>query len=365
MPAAAAALREFGRGSDRVAPPERVEPLTRAETEQFRSVVPLALGWLARNQEEDGRWSASRHGGEPGHDVGVTGLAMLAFVGAGNTNASGEHAAAVKKAVSWIVSQQDAEGCIGPRNRQHFIYDHAWASLALVESYALSQSPALKIPAQRAVDFVVRARNPYLGWRYGVRDGDNDTSMTGTMVMVLKSAKLAGLAVDDMAFKGALSWFEKMTDSDTGRTGYITRGGAPARTSTAADRFPPERVETPTAIASVARAFCGLDPATDPVIAKGAALVASKPPVWRDDSVDFHWWYWGTLATFQRGGDEWRTWSARLVRALGPNQQRESGADAGSWTADDPWTAEGGRVYATSMACLAAQIVQRYASAGR
>lgn len=364
-------LRDVGRADtarrvDAVAGATPAPVLTEAEIAAFRDVVPLALGWLAASQEPDGRWSAARHGGEAGHDVGVTGLATLALLGAGNTTTSGEHAERVKKAVAWLMSVQDPDGCIGPRRTQHAMYDHGYAALALIEAYGMTRSPGLRAAAQRAADFIVRAQNPYLGWRYGIRDGDNDTTMTGLMVTVLKSARLAELAVDEQAFRGALSWFGKMTDPETGRVGYITRGGPPARTSAAVDRFPPQLVETPTAVACVARAFCGLDPATDPEISKGAALVAARPPRWAPDagSIDFHWWYWGTLASFQRGGAEWREWWAHLVRALGANQVKR-GPDAGTWAAEDPWTAEGGRVYATAMACLCAEIADRHRAAPR
>ena len=52
---------------------------------------------------------------------------------------------------------------------------------ALAEAYALSRAPRLREPAQKAIDFIQMAQNPYLAWRYGVRPQDNDTSVTAWM----------------------------------------------------------------------------------------------------------------------------------------------------------------------------------------
>ena len=46
--------------------------------------IDLGLEWLARNQESDGRWDSGKWRGG-GHDLGVTGLAILAFLGNGNS----------------------------------------------------------------------------------------------------------------------------------------------------------------------------------------------------------------------------------------------------------------------------------------
>jgi hypothetical protein len=356
------------------APPVPVSsPLTDAEVARARESVPLALGWLARHQSGSGAWSsggfaAQCHGtpctgpGAAPYDVGVTGLALLCLLGAGETPNSGEHADNVKRGLAFLVQSQDPEGCVGPRTSQHFMYNHGYAALALVEAYGLTSSPVYRAPAQRAVDFVLGAQNPYLGWRYGVRDGDNDTSVTGLMVLVLRAAKTAGLTVDDAAFRGARAWIDKMTEPEYGRTGYQQRGGPPARTVEAMARFPADRSEAMTAVGVTTRLLSGADPATSDLVEKGARLVASKPPVWSPESgsIDLYGWYWGTLALSRVGGDAWTAWRAHAVRALGGHQVTDAGSDArGSWDPVDPWGAEGGRVYATALACLTSQIAVR------
>ncbi|MGA0059497.1 MAG: hypothetical protein ACO3RU_07915, partial [Planctomycetota bacterium] len=78
--------------------------------------VERGLQWIASSQAEDGRWDADSANSSGGavHDVGVTGLALLALLGQGNTPKSGPHAEAVAKGLAWLMGQQDPEtGLVG------------------------------------------------------------------------------------------------------------------------------------------------------------------------------------------------------------------------------------------------------------
>ncbi|MDF1702092.1 MAG: terpene cyclase/mutase family protein, partial [Planctomycetota bacterium] len=356
--------------------------------------VDDALRWLAAHQSPNGSWEAAGFvnwcDGKPSvdathrpdgqgkalHDVGVTGLAMMAFLGAGYTN-RGKHpyAVTVSKAARYLKNVQDPEGCFGPRKTQQYIYGHATASLAMIELYAMTQSPIFKGSAQKALDFIALSRNPYFGWRYGVKPGDNDTSVTTWMVMCLKSAMLANnaavrrgqeapLRVDGQAFAGARAWLDKVTDPEHGRVGYVQRGTGPARAQEMMDRFPSEKSESMTAAGMLARIVMGEDPATSSTIQKGAQLVSKVPPVWNpsDGSIDMYYWYYGTLAMFQVGGKHWRAWSRAMQTSILDNQRRDTGFChfKGSWDPIGPWGHDGGRVYSTALMCLCAQAFARY-----
>ncbi len=219
--------REIAGGARYPSPdPAVFKPVRKVARDRLRTAaaksVDAALAWLASHQADDGAWYAAAFSeqcegakcsgpGEPTYTPGLTGMALLAFLGDGNTHRTGEYAETVRRALRYLTRIQDAEGCFGPRVSQHFQYNHALATLAMVNAYRLSESPLYEESAQSAVDFVQMSRNPYVGWRYGVRDGDNDTSMTAWMVMVLAEARKAGLTVDDEAFRGALVWVDKMT----------------------------------------------------------------------------------------------------------------------------------------------------------
>ena len=194
------------------------------------------MEWLKRHQDEDGKWDADdfmKHdagdvpcdgAGNPVHDVGVTGLALLAFLGDGSNMRSGPYRDVVRKAVRWLKDQQDDSGRFGTDASHDFIYNHMIASLAMCEAYGLSDYKVLRQYAQAGVNYLEKHRNPYKVWRYQPRDNDNDTSVTGWGVMVYKSAQDFDLAVNDRALKLCGAWFDEVTDPLTGKCGYSQRG---------------------------------------------------------------------------------------------------------------------------------------------
>ena len=334
--------------------------------------VADALNWLARHQAENGAWYSAGFNeqcdgdkctgpGEPYYTPGLTGMALLAFLGDGQTHRSGEHQEVVLKGLRHLKTIQDSEGCFGPRVSQHFQYNHALCSLAMVTAYGMTRSPIFQESAQSAVNFVQHSQNPYLGWRYGVRDGDNDTSMTSWMTMVLAAAKQSGLTVDDGSFKGAVTWIDKMTEPEFGRVGYNRRGGPPARTQEMMDAFPADLSEAITAAGLLVRIHAGQSPASNEWIQKGAELLAAKPPVWTADrgTNDFYYWHLGTMAMRRIGGEYWDAWRNAVFAAVVEEQRKGDGGEAGSWDPVDAWSKAGGRVYATATLCLTVEQLLR------
>ncbi len=359
--------------------------------EDRKDAVMDALLWLKAHQSPDGRWEAEGFDrwcddkpnagerptgrGKSMYDVGATGLALCAYLGAGYTH-RGKHPfrKTVSRGLRYLKNVQDPEGCFGARAGPNYIYNHATASLAMVEAYGMTTSPILKTSAQRCLEFIGLSRNPYFAWRYGVKPGDNDSSVTGWMMMALKSAKLvneyeqekgrpASLSVDDGAFDGIRSWLDKMTDPDYGRVGYITRGSGPARPKALVDRFPGEKSESMTAVGLLARLFMGEDPRKSQVMQKHANLLRNLPPTWNtaDGSIDMYYWYYGALAMFQMGGKDWKVWKKGLEKAVVDTQRKDTDycLYKGSWDPVGPWGPDGGRVYSSAMLARCFQLVHR------
>ena len=345
------------------------------------NAVGLGLKWLAAHQDvdADGRWDAAdfmKHdpqddrctgAGSLRYDVGVTGLALLAFLGAGYTDRGSArqnpYAGNVRMGLRFLMESQGDTGCLGPRAGAHFIYNHAIATLALCEAHWMTRNPRYKAPAAAGLKYLMRARNPYMAWRYGARSGENDTSVTGWAVMALKSGKYAGFDVDPDAFTGARQWIDKATNPMTGQVGYNFPGGLVARPEGMVDRFPPERSQAMTASGIMTRLLSG-EPPTSEIVAKGAALCLNQPPRWdpTDGSIDMYYWYWGTLAMFQVGGDPWGKWNEALKEAVVKHQHLEgNGSRTGSWDPAGPWgIQDGGRVYSTALMTLCMEIYYRY-----
>ena len=345
-----------------------------ADPASVRAVL-AALDWLAAHQSSDGSWDCDgfpvncRKGpcsgvGSAAHDVGVTALALLAFLGAGETHVVGAYQATVREGLRWLLHTQDAEGCFGERVGMGFLYDHACATLVVAEAFGMTQSKPLREPAQRAIRFVLQSQNPYGAWRYASPpDGDNDTSVTGWMVMALKSAKMVGLTIDDQAFENALAWVDQMTDPVSGRTGYTDMGGRSSRFPGLAQRFPAEQSESMTAVGVLLRIFGGRTRERDPQIERGAELLAARLPHWSTETgqIDFYYWYYGTLAMYQVGGARWERWNEAIQSAIIEHQRTDpSECQQGSWDPLDPWSAIGGRVYATALNCLSMEVYYRY-----
>jgi hypothetical protein len=337
--------------------------------------VKQGLDWLSAHQSPDGRWDCDgfmANGdaakgplcdgkGMATYDVGVTGLALLCFLGAGHTTKVGDYQDTVREGLKWLKSMQDSDGCFGPRGDPHHTYSHGIAALAMAEAFGMTQSGIWKTSAQSGINYVMHSQNPYKAWRYGARPGDNDISVTGWMVMALKSAKMAGLDINDNSLAWALDFTKEMTDEETGRTGYMKRGERPVRAEGRVERWPAEESESLTGVGIINRVFAGEDPATSPAIKAGAELISRRLPVWdpKGGKVDMYYWYYATLAMFQVGGPQWNAWNSKLESAV-IKTQRSDGNFAGSWDPVDPWGEDGGRVYSTALMTLCMEVYYRY-----
>ena len=352
----------------------------------IESALRAALDWLRTHQSADGSWDgdgfAERCGGlggaetfgailcdgpgSPVHDVGLTSLALLAFLGQGNTLQRGRvegYRDVVVRAVTWLRRQQDPDsGLVGTAQSHDFLYDHALATLALCEAYELSdRTPLLRGPAQRAVELCLRARTPFAGWRYELPSiGDSDASLTGWMLLALCSARHAGLVVDEQALEDAGAWLDEVTDPNTGRVGYTRRGELSARSlwNTA---YPPEANEALTGVGLFAQVFLQDGAERTARMEDQAALLLRVLPRWDADgrTVDFYAWYYATYALLQMGGKPWKRWQGALEPLL-LEHQNHAGDARGSWDPVGAWGHVGGRVYATALGALCLEASFRY-----
>lgn len=363
------------------------------------AAVLRALRWLSRHQSPDGSWSGtgySRHCGrlkgdcrphgihstlEDGaaqFDPGRTGLALLAFLGAGYTSGSRERydgicmGDVVRRATQYLIRAQDADGCIGPREGE-YMYNHCLGALALVESYGMNGSLKLREPAQKAVDFLVAAQNPGSGWRYLYQEGEADTSVTGWAVMVLKSADLSGLDFDHAVYDGARAWLERSSHKVSGVTGaarwensYLEEPGDTVIPGVN-DSF--GQHPTMTAVAVMCRLFMDKKRADPKVVGGARVLMDDLPSMAAPAAVDFYYWYCASLALFQQDapdGAMWRKWNAAMMETLVKSQNTAPDQDRdGSWEPVDRWSCSGGRVYATAINALTLEVYYRYASVVR
>ncbi len=364
-----------------------------------RPQVESALRWLADHQSIEGNWSATRfsedsrrknarktynlelvapgdpkgdRGWDVSVDVGLTGLSLLAFTGAGYDHKTGPYTETCRRGVMYLRKVQYEDGCFGPKDDDHFVYNHAICTMAVVELYDLSGDSLLKNMSQRAVDFILKAQNPGSGWRYGVKPGENDTSVTGWMVLALKSAKMAGLEFEARrVYREAAQWLDVATVEVNGypKTGYNLPGSDNARLRSAQHYQQNPSMDS---INIMTRLFME-DSKWDvnhPILRKQAAECARNVPAWEHTKLDFYYWYYASLALYQMGGSSWNAWEGPMSKTL-LNSQRgfrpedrgsthETLDEHGSWDPVDAWGSAGGRVYATAINCLTLEVWNRF-----
>ena len=329
-----------------------------------QKVVERALIWLKTHQDKDGKWDADgfmkhdRDGGEicngPGgaaYDIGVTGLAVMALLTAGD-----DYATEIRRAVGWLHKKQENNGLFGKAASHDFIYNHAIATYAICRTMqVLDRKDALMTPmVQKAINYLESHRNPYSVWRYQPRDNDNDTSVTTWCLLAYTAAQDLAIKVNKNALKFGSSWMDQVT-SPNGHAGYSRRGEASSRKpGMHLTKFPVEKGEAMTAAALLARYHLDETPKSKPHMVNAATLLLSKPPKWdlKAGTIDEYYWLLGTLALQRAGGDEWAKWSKHLTAATSEHQ-RQKGNLAGSWDPVGVWGESGGRVFSTAALALA------------
>jgi hypothetical protein len=322
-----------------------------AETEK---AVERGLQWLAAHQGAEGNWSlhkfsckghACDEAGSEHSDAAATGLALMAFLGAGHRPGEGTHGEAVRRGLAWLVAHQRADGDLaGPGGSQ--MYGHALASIALCEALALAADPALREPAERALKFIVAAQDPKSGgWRYRPRSG-GDTSVVGWQLMALKSGEMAGLPVPAEVYRRAGGWLDAVAAGPGRRLYAYTPGGGHSPAMTAE--------------ALLCRQYLGTPRQAETMVAGGDYLKAN-PPRW--SARDSYYWYYATQVMFHLQGEPWAKWNAAL-RDMLVGAQVKDGPAAGTWHPRKPsldaFGARGGRLYETALALLMLEVYYRH-----
>ncbi|MEM7474621.1 MAG: squalene--hopene cyclase [Planctomycetota bacterium] len=334
--------------------------------EDTEASVAAGLKWLANAQSPDGSWNAAAYGagtetlalGENRHgtgrtaDTGVTGLALLAFLSAGQTHAEGEHREAVRSALLFLIRSQMPSGDLsGPKQLGNSpavlnsrMYCHSIAMLALAEAHAMTRDATIREALMKAANYTIGAQDPRGGgWRYQPGDA-GDLSQFGWQAMALKSVERSGIALPAIVKQRMQLFLESCSVGwHGGLATYKPGDGRPSPTMTGE--------------ALACRLMLN-----HPLSAEGQreakTMIMNARPGAGEDNVYF--WYYATLALFQLQDEDWRIWNQAMKERLLSTQIPAYGQQPGSWDPDRLWGGYGGRVYSTAMSCLCLEVYYRY-----
>ncbi|HXI84464.1 MAG TPA: hypothetical protein VNL17_10290 [Verrucomicrobiae bacterium] len=315
-----------------------------AETE--RAVVS-ALRWLKANQERAGSWKCGQSA------PAGTALATLAFLGHGETPDSTEFGQAVSKGLLYLAQHIDTNGLVSGVNQDYVGYGYSQGPvvLALSEGYAMTQSPILRKPLDRALQAVFRGQaapktrpQDVGGWRNQSQPNDSDVSVTGWMVLALKSAQAAGVEIPQAVFDKAAQYLWNMYDTKNPGFGYQK----------------PERYPSMTAVGVLCQQFLGNE--NDLRIKASLDYLREQKVDWEKTEGDFilYGWYYMTQAMFQGGGPYWEYWNNEIRDTMVKNQQRD-----GRWLPPPHSNIETRELantpaYSTALGALILEVYYRY-----
>ncbi|MEK7484710.1 MAG: HEAT repeat domain-containing protein [Planctomycetota bacterium] len=348
------------------------------------AAVKNGLDWLVRHQSLNGSWSGTQYlqycRGIPcdqetiyyDYISGFTGLALLCFLGAGETHLEGNYQKNISKGLQFLLKNQRKDGYFGPDTP--FLYNHTIALLAIIEAYGITKDSKLKESAQKGIDFLCQCQQSGGGWDYyNIITNRNDTSITGWAIMALKSARSSGFTLPPSVWKKAQKCMDKMHDSDGGYS-YADKG-PPAN-------FKGRKGAGMTAVGTLCSLYFG-EPLNSKRTLDSADLLKKYKPNWQRlvetnpnpvpqpgtnviyfnkeiYNYSVYAWYYGTLVMFQVGGDYWELWNNAMKEALLSNQNR-NGCNAGSWDPVEKWIGPfGGRLYSTTLNILNLEVYYRY-----
>ncbi len=290
---------------------------------QVDLIYERGLRYLAEKQGNDGSWADTA-----GREPGVVGLCVAAFLAHGEDPKNGPYAKVIAKGVEYIISKQNpANGYIGTS-----MYNHAFATKALAESYGVVDNPKLAKALKDAVDLIVSSqkRNRLGAWRYTPESSDADTTVTGCQILGLYAARNAGMAVPDEVLKKAQAYMTTCRGGD-GSYGYTSSaGGKP----------------TLTAIGSLCLSLAKQKDS------KGYAASLSylkKNLDYRERYYPYYYEYYMSQALFHADEDVWADWNGRNIRYLGTIQ-----------SPDGSFPGNQGQAFSTAGALLSLALNYRY-----
>jgi len=323
----------------------------------FDTQVINALKYLQKTQSSNGSWTAQNK------PVGMTGLALLAYLGHCETPQSAEFGETVNNAIIYLVNIANKnQGKLASNYREKtWPYEHSIATYALAESYTLCREFGITIPhldqaVQDAAAHIIKHQNATGGWDYSYGTGGKrggDTSIVCWHLQALKACKLTELVPSDLRIQDidksaakALKYLENSKGEIRGTVGYHTNGGygrgGPSMTPGAALCLQQWNKGN----TSFCRSLIKWQSANNNFNYKSTV----------SHGANLYQHYYASQAMINSGGREWRGYNTKTIYHIAENQNKD-----GSWT--KPSGGSSGMLsdhYATCLATLILEVYYRF-----
>ena len=324
-------------------------------TKESEVAVAMALKWIANHQNPDGGWSfdhtaAGRRNctcGDMGTAKtsfnGATAMALLPFLGAGNTHKKGEYKKQVEAGLYYLTRSMKVNGATGDlTDAGGRMYSHGLCAITLTEAFAMTKDRQLMAPAQMSLNFITYAQDPVGGgWRYKPRQA-GDTSVVGWQLMALKSGHMAYLNVPKNTVAGCYKFLDSVQANGGSTYGYTSPGGGHATT----------------AVGLLCRMYLGWKK-DEPALIRGVETISK----WAPSKTDMYYNYYATQVMRHHGGPLWDKWNKTMRDHLVATQKTGKGQcdNTGSWHMGAGHGARvGGRLYNTALATMILEVYYRH-----
>ncbi len=272
-------------------------------SEASEEAVMLGLAWLTQMQKKDGSWVYD--GALPRETSAATGMALLAFLGAGQSHKAGRYQQTVQAGLDWLIKDVEMNGpkqgkFRGTANPQGSIYDQGIATLALCEAYGLTQDKTLLPATQAAIDYIqnAQAANGSWGYHFGT---PGDTSIVGWQIQALHAASLSqDIKVDKKVIAKAIGFLNITGAGDLkSMYGYTNNKAGLSEPVGPATNL--------TAIGLLLRYYIDGWRSNNPGFAEGVKGLMTRAPSPQTKPVfDMYYYYYATQVVRFYGGEEWR-----------------------------------------------------------
>lgn len=319
---------------------------TPSSAEEDFQAIDSAVRMRVREGLEFLKKSQSSVGGFTGHfEVAITSLACLAFMASGSTPSRGPYAREISSGLKFILQKQQASGYITESIRSESrMHGHGYATLFLAEAYGMTGTDDQLTPEQeelkrcliKAVRVIESSQTALGGWgyepagRFGEASWD-EASVTVCQVQALRSARNAGIKVNDRTVEKGLEYLRKCALPD-GSFKYSLQLG-----------LDHSSLALTGAAVSALNSFGDYD---SQEVRNGREYILRHKP----GGGPFYYYelFYTTQAMYHAGGTYWKRWFKSVRSSLLERY------------ASDKWDSEFGRVFGTAFSCLTLQIPKEY-----